>query len=431
MEHCFVPAEILLPDEKTDLGRWACVACDQFTSEPEYWQQAEEVVGAAPSALRLVLPEVYLGGADEAERVAAIQAAMADYAKTVLTRRVNGFVYLERTQMDGSIRAGLLGAVDLEAYSYEKGSRPVVRPSENTVVERIPPRLRVRRGASLELPHVMMLVDDAEKTLIEPLAALKGSLPKLYEGELMLGGGHIEGWAVEDKALCDRLVAAIDRLGSREVFDAKYPAAAGSPTLTLAVGDGNHSLATAKAYWEELKSTLPPEQRETHPARWCLAEVCNLYSDSIQIESIPRVLFDVSADEVLRQLHAYGEERHLGLHLGEAPKGRQSFTLATPDGRETAVSFDTPAEPLAVGTAENFVQQVLANCPGSRVDYIHGDDTARRMVAEGAVGLILPPFDKADILKGVVLGGVLPRKTFSMGHAEEKRYYLEAREIQG
>ena len=226
------------------------------------------------------------------------------------------------------------------------------------------------------------------------LAAKKDRLRPLYSGELMLGGGSIRGWAVEDEALCGALSDAIEALGSQEAFDREFPTAAGQPPITLAVGDGNHSLATAKAYWEELKSTLPPEQRETHPARWCLAEVCNLYSDSIQIESIPRVLFDVSADEVLRQLHAYGEERHLGLHLGEAPKGRQSFTLATPDGRETAVSFDTPTEPLAVG-------------------------------------LILPPFDKADILKGVVLGGVLPRKTFSMGHAEEKRYYLEAREIQG
>ena len=425
MEHCFVPAEILLPDEKTDLGRWACVACDQFTSEPEYWQQAEEVVGAAPSALRLVLPEVYLGGADEAERVAAIQAAMADYAKTVLTRRVNGFVYLERTQMDGSIRAGLLGAVDLEAYSYEKGSRPVVRPSENTVVERIPPRLRVRRGASLELPHVMMLVDDAEKTLIEPLAALKDSLPKLYEGELMLGGGHIEGWAVEDKALCDRLVAAIDRLGSREVFDAKYPAAAGSPTLTLAVGDGNHSLATAKACWEEIKAALPEAERATHPARWCLAEICNVHSEAIQVEPIHRLLTGTTGAEVMASLAAWAAEKGLG--MGSA--GEQKMLVADEEGRETMVFFATPSQPLTVGTAEAFVGDFLAAHPAAAVDYIHGADTARALAKKGGVALLMPDFEKSDLFKGVVLGGVLPRKTFSMGHAQEKRYYLECRRI--
>ena len=430
MPNCFVPAKILLPDANIPLSQWACLACDQFTSQPEYWQKAEALVEGKPSALHLVLPEVYLGKPGEAERIAAIQANMKEYRGTVLNRAVKGFVYVERDTGCGPVRPGLLGAVDLEQYSYTPGSSPAVRPTENTVVERIPPRLAVRRGASLELPHVMMLINDRDDHILGGLAAKKDQLRPLYNGELMLGGGSIRGWAVEDETLCSALSDAIEALGSQAAFDQEFPAAAGQPPITLAVGDGNHSLATAKAYWEELKPTLPPEQRENHPARWCLAEVCNLYSDSIQIESIPRVLFDVSADEVLRQLHAYAEERHLGLHLGEEPKGRQSFTLAAPDGRETAVCFDTPAEPLAVGTAEAFVQQVLANCPGSRVDYIHGDDTARRMAAEGAVGLILPPFDKADILKGVVLGGVLPRKTFSMGHAEEKRYYLEAREIQ-
>ena len=209
MSNCFKPAHILLPAPGTDLGKWACVACDQFTSEPEYWEKADAIVGEAPSTLRLVLPEVYLGGEGQSERVAAIQKAMEDYRASVLTRSVHGFIYLERTCMDGSVRAGLLGAVDLEAYSYEKGSRPVVRPSENTVVERIPPRLAVRRGATLELPHVMMLVDDEQKTLIEPLAACKERLEKVYEGDLMLEGGHIVGWAVEDEALCSSLLAVL------------------------------------------------------------------------------------------------------------------------------------------------------------------------------------------------------------------------------
>ena len=316
MPNCFVPANILLPDENIPLSQWACLACDQFTSQPEYWQKAEALTEGKPSALHLVLPEVYLGKPGEAERIAAIQANMKEYRGTVLNRAVKGFVYVERDTGCGPVRPGLLGAVDLEQYSYTPGSSPAVRPTENTVVERIPPRLAVRRGASLELPHVMMLINDRDDHILGGLAAKKDRLRPLYSGELMLGGGSIRGWAVEDEALCGALSDAIEALGSQEAFDQEFPAAAGQPPITLAVGDGNHSLATAKAYWEELKSTLPPEQRETHPARWCLAEVCNLYSDSIQIESIPRVLFDVSADEVLRQLHAYGEERHLGLHLG-------------------------------------------------------------------------------------------------------------------
>lgn len=425
MEHCFVPANILLPDEKIDLTRWACVACDQFTSEPEYWQQAEALVGDAPSALRLVLPEVYLGGEDQEARVAAIQAAMAEYEKTVLTRRVNGFVYLERTQMDGSIRAGLLGAVDLEAYSYEKGSRPVVRPSENTVVERIPPRLKVRRGAGLELPHVMMLVDDEEKTLIEPLTAMKGSLKKLYEGDLMLQGGHIAGWAVEDEALCAQLVETIDRLGSREVFDRKYPAAAGTPTLTLAVGDGNHSLATAKACWEEIKATLPEAERANHPARWCLAEIVNVHSEAIQIEPIHRLFTGTTGAEVRTALTAWAAEKGLGM----GTEGEQKMILVDENGGEETIAFATPTQPLTVGTAEAFVGDFLAAHPGAAVDYIHGDDTARGLAKKGGVALLMPDFAKSDLFRGVVLGGVLPRKTFSMGHAQEKRYYLECRSI--
>lgn len=427
MPHCFVPASILLPRPEIPLGRWACVACDQFTSQPEYWQAARARSAGCPSALDLVLPECELGAPDIAGRIRGIQDAMRRYRNEVLTRRVEGFVYLERTLLDGSIRAGLLGAVDLEQYSYEKGSRPVVRPSENTVVERIPPRLAVRRGAALELPHVMMLVDDDERTVIEPVGAGKDALEKLYEGDLMLDGGHIAGWAVTDPAQIDRILAALDRLGSAAVFDCKYPDAAGQPPMTLAVGDGNHSLATAKAFWEELKPTLSAEERARHPARWCLAEVCNIHSPAIQIEPIHRVFFGAQAGAVRADLLNYAAARKLDPTPGVP--GAQTVVLCE-EGHTETLGFAHPAQPLAVGTVETFVEEFLAAHPGVTVDYIHGRDTAVDLVRQGATALLLPEFEKSDIFRGVVLGGVLPRKTFSMGHPQEKRYYLEARCIE-
>lgn len=215
MPNCFVPAKILLPDANIPLSQWACLACDQFTSQPEYWQKAEALVEGKPSALHLVLPEVYLGKPGEAERIAAIQANMKEYRGTVLNRAVKGFVYVERDTGCGPVRPGLLGAVDLEQYSYTPGSSPAVRPTENTVVERIPPRLAVRRGASLELPHVMMLINDRDDHILGGLAAKKDRLRPLYSGELMLGGGSIRGWAVEDETLCSALSDAIEALGSQ------------------------------------------------------------------------------------------------------------------------------------------------------------------------------------------------------------------------
>ena len=263
---CFAPAHILLPAEQIPLKQWGCIACDQFTSDREYWQRAKEAADGSPSTLNLILPEVYLEDGDADARVEQIHATMADYAQNVLTRAVDGFVYVERTEQSGRVRQGLVGMVDLEAYSYRRGEKCTVRPSESTVESRIPPRMKVRTGASLETPHIMMLADDPGCTLIEPVAAHKQELPKVYEGELLLNGGHIAGWAVEDPALIAQIEDALAVLGSQEEFDKKYPDATRRDPLTLAVGDGNHSLATAKACWEELKKTLTPEQAAVHPA---------------------------------------------------------------------------------------------------------------------------------------------------------------------
>ena len=388
---CFGPAHILLPGENIPLEKWGCVACDQFTSDRAYWEQADAAVGDCPSTLRLILPEVYLEDEDAARRVENIHAAMDEYSRDVLTRAVDGFVYVERT-----------------------------------VTERIPPRMAVRRGAALETPHVMMLADDPGCTLVEPIGAHKSELKKLYEGELMQGGGHIAGWAVEDPAMLAQIDAALAALGSQEAFDAKYPQARGAKPLTLAVGDGNHSLAAAKACWEELKATLTPEEREKHPARWCLAEVCNVHSPAIEIEPIHRVLFNVDCGAVLLALIAWSDSNMAGICFGDSKQ--QAFTLAGPHV-SNVLSFEDPVAPLTVGTVDEFIEYFMARHSEARVDYVHDEPAVRALTRQGGVAFLLPPFEKSDLFKGIVMGGVLPRKTFSMGHAEEKRYYIECRRI--
>ena len=423
---CFAPAHILLPSEQVPLEQWGCIACDQFTSDRSYWQRAEETAAGAPSTLNLILPEVYLEDGDADARVEKIHETMQDYAQNVLTRAVDGFIYVERTEQSGRVRQGLVGRVDLEAYSYRRGEKCTVRPSECTVESRIPPRMKVRTGAALETPHIMMLADDPDCTLIEPIAAHKDSLPKVYEGELMLGGGHVAGWAVEDPALIAQIENALTVLGSQEEFDKKYPDATRRDPLTLAVGDGNHSLATAKACWEELKKTLTPEQAENHPARWCLAEVCNVHSPAIEIEPIHRVLFNVDCATVLLSLITWSDANMAGCCFGGSKQ--QPFTLAGPH-MANVLSFEDPTEPLTVGTIDDFISDYMARHPEAKVDYVHDEPAVRALCKQGAVAFLMPPFAKSDLFRGVVMGGVLPRKTFSMGHAEEKRYYIECRKI--
>lgn len=430
MEKTFVPADMLLPSAAYDPAAWACVACDQFTSEPDYWQKAQEQTHGQPSALRLVLPEVYLGSDTPEQlqqRIGQIHDTMKVYRVEILRRLVSGFMYVERTQMDGSIRQGLVGCIDLEDYSYEKGAKTLIRPSENTVVSRIPPRLAVRRGAVLELPHVLMLLDDAEKTVIEPAAAACAAQAPVYDFTLMMGGGHLAGWKIDAPAVQQQIMNALERLASQEVFGARYPEVAGQPPIMMAVGDGNHSLATAKAYWEELKPTLSEQEQQAHPARFCLVELCNVHSPAIQMEPIHRLFTGVTSKEVLEALTAWASEKQLDMKPGEAAV--QTMTLVDETGREQTIGFAHPAEPLTVGTAEAFVADFLAAHPKASVDYIHGSDTLRTLAKKGGVGLLMPDFAKSDLFKGVVLGGVLPRKTFSMGHAQEKRYYMECRDI--
>ncbi len=410
--NAFLPADILLP--KVDsMERWAVIACDQFTSDPAYWARVADTVGDAPSTLRLILPEAELGTPQEAAHTQQINENMNAYLKEGLFQAYpDSFVYVERTLQNGSVRKGLVGAVDLDAYDYNAGATSAIRATERTVTERIPPRQRVRRDASIELPHILLLCDDNEKVLIEPVEAVKDTLPKLYDFDLMEDGGHITGWLVSGEAaqsFCDRLTAYT------AACPKKYEDLPGAP-LVFAVGDGNHSLATAKSCYEELKRNHPGEDLSNHPARYALVELENIHDDAQKFEPIHRVVVDTDPQALLKALEPWCAP---GGYPIEWYAGTQSGT----------VYLDPSRSQLEVGALQQFLDEYLARNPG-KIDYIHGDDDLKNLAAqENAIGFLLPAMAKSQLFRGVVADGVLPRKTFSMGHAREKRYYLEGRKI--
>ena len=414
---CFVPAEILLPAAQTPLETWACIAVDQFTAQPEYWQRAEALAAGQPSTLHIVLPEAYLGTPQQAARLEAIRHTMADYRQNVLTRCVHGYVYVERTQMDGSVRQGLVGAIDLEAYDYTPGARAAIRPSERTVVERIPPRLAMRRGAALETSHVLLLVDDPMHSIVEPLFHRHDELDRLYDFPLMMGGGHLTGYAVTDPADITSIYDALHRLRAR--LSPEDP-------LLFAVGDGNHSLAAAKACWEEIKRGLTPEETVVHPARFAMVELENIHDDALRMEPIHRVLFGCDGDDLLDEIAAFAAAK--GATLAAGPQAQEIAVVY--EGKEVTLSIEGSPYKLAVGTLQAFLDGWLSAHPQARLDYIHGEDTVRTLVAgEGAVGFLLPTPERDRLFDTIRAEGALPRKTFSLGSANEKRYYMECRRL--
>lgn len=418
MKKCYSAADILLPDfKKFDAGTWAVVACDQFTSEPEYWEKAEALVGDAPSTLRMILPEVYLSETDA--RIPKINETMKNYLDTLLLPNTDTMIYVERTQSDGSIRRGIVMAIDLECYDYRKGASALIRATEATVVERIPPRVAIRRGAAVELPHVMLLIDDADRTVIEPLASAS-SVTVAYDTDLMLGGGHIFGRFLDD-AEVRRIGRALDALVTPEAMKARYGDASLAPLL-FAVGDGNHSLASAKAAYEEIKASLGAEAAIAHPARYALVEVVNIHDEALKFEPIYRVMFGVDPEDVLTSLRAYLSNLH-----GDAAPQSCEYLYGT---EHETIQIDTPIRQLTVGTLQDFIDDYLKSHPNAEVDYIHGEGSVKALSQKpNAIGFLFSGMEKSELFPTVMFDGALPRKTFSMGHAEDKRYYLECRKI--
>jgi len=426
---------LLLPRPGIDLRRWAVIACDQYTAQPEYWAEVERLVGDAPSTLQLIFPEAYLGQPDAPARIARIQQTMHRYLDEGLLQEHAGAVYVERQTGTGArVRRGLMLELDLEHYDFRPASTSLIRPTEGTIVERLAPRIEVRRDAALELPHILVLIDDPAGTVIEPIGAERGQLQALYDSELMLGGGHVAGFAV-DTARAERAARALAALGDPAACAARYGVAEGTPPMLFAVGDGNHSLATAKAIWEQHKARVGPE----HPSRYALVEVENIHDAALDFAPIHRLLLGVSAD--LRQ--TLGEAFGARLRLEElpsaqamrervqaAPAPRQAVGLIGPGARYAVAELADPPAALAVASFQPVIDRFVAQRGAAEVDYVHGDDALQQLaLREGCLGLHFPVVPKGELLRRVVHEGPLPRKTFSMGEADEKRFYVEARRI--
>jgi uncharacterized protein (DUF1015 family) len=416
----FKPANVLIP-KNVDFSKWSVVACDQYTSEPEYWSKAAEYVGDSPSALNIIFPEVYLNDGDGDERIKKINSTMEEYINSgIFEELTNSFVYVERMQSNGKLRHGLVGMVDLEEYDFSKGSQSKIRATEGTIIERIPPRQKIRLNASLELPHILMLIDDRENTVIEPLDEEKKNFEKLYDFDLMMKSGHLTGYKVNDAAKA-RVMSALDKLEEKDAFEKKY-GVSGKGVLLFAVGDGNHSLATAKTCWEDIKKNLSAAEQENNPARFALVELMNIHDTALEFEPIQRVLFDVDAEKLMNEFMSY--------YSGAAydDNGGQKIRY-TYNGKEGTIYVKDAPSNLPVGTLQKFLDEYMAK-NGGTIDYIHGDDVVRKLTeSENTIGFMVDSMEKNDLFTTVIKDGSLPRKTFSMGEAADKRFYLECKKI--
>jgi hypothetical protein len=432
--------DILLPREGTDLAKWAVIACDQYTSEPAYWEKAAALVGPAPSTLNLIYPEVFLHEPRPEDRIARIRESMRRYMADGLFHESQGFVYVERTTGDRT-RRGLVAALDLEAYDFRKGSSTLIRATEGTILDRIPPRVKIREGAPIELPHIMVLIDDAPNAVLGPLAAAKSRLSKLYDFELMLGSGRLAGWRVEDAALESGIVRALEGLADPAAFGARYGLPAGTPVLLYAMGDGNHSLATARTIWEKTKQeAADPRAVLASPLRFALVELVNLHDEALAFEAIHRVVFDIAAGkDLLAEAGRFfgGRTRfeksccaHVMQETVDEQQGRpHKIGIVTAAGAGV-LEIDAPGSNLPVGTLQACLDQLKKDGAFRDIDYVHGAEPVATLGAKpGNMGFYLPAMPKEELFKTVILDGALPRKTFSMGEAWEKRFYMEARRL--
>lgn len=413
----FKRGNILLP-KNTDMTKWSVVACDQYTSEPEYWNSVREIVGSNPSTLNLTLPEIYLEESDVEERIKKINQNMEELVNMdFFNEYSDSMIYLERTQEDGKVREGLMGIVDLEDYSYEKGSQTLIRATEKTVIERIPPRVKVRENALLELLHIMILIDDEKKNIIESLKNKVTESDIVYDFDLMKNGGHIKGYLLNNETM-DEVDERLKCLADKDYFENKY-GVKDKGILLFAMGDGNHSLATAKACYENLKKEIG-EKALSSKSRYALVELVNLHSDALEFEAINRVIFNTDKDKLLNSLKEY-------YTINKEGNG-QEFRVVT-DSIDEAWYIENPKSNIAVGSIQMFLDDYLKDNVG-KIDYIHGEDVTKSLASkDNNVGFIFDAMAKEDLFKTVILDGALPRKTFSMGHANDKRYYLEARKI--
>jgi len=491
--------EVLLPSDGIDMQKWPVIACDQYTSQPEYWSELENVVGNEPSTLRLILPEVYLESSNLEKRINKINITMKKYIdESILVPQKPGLIFLERKTPRVKSRKGLILAVDLEKYDYDKNSQTLIRATEKTVIERLPPRVKIRKNAPVEVPHIQLLVDDPDMTVIEPIAeavaklagnirrittnniangssygntndsnstcdstnnSTNGStnsstigsagnsinnIEKIYDFDLVMGGGHVKGYMITGQEIIHNIATALEKLSDSVNFHEKYGVNAENGVLLFAVGDGNHSLASAKVHWENVKSSILPEDRENHPARYAMVEVINVHDEGLIFEPIHRVLFNVDYKKLMDAMKKYfGNYSPVSIKIFSSKENMDSeiyairkkatnchfFPFVSGYGYSLAI-IEKPLHNLVVAELQEFLDFYIENNPTTKIDYIHGDDVVTAIGTKtGNLGFYLPPIDKHQLFKTVIADGTLPRKTFSMGEAEEKRYYLECRKI--
>ena len=431
---------LLLPKEGHSLSKWAVIACDQYTSDLDYWKKVEEFVGKAPSALNLIFPEVYLGESDPDRRIASIREHMQKYLAEDLFEEKEGLIYVER-QTGIHTRKGLVACLDLEQYDFNRGATSLIRATEGTILDRLPPRVKIREGAPLEIPHIMVLIDDPGNSVIGPISENKDKLEKLYDIELMMDSGHLSGFRVTDGGLEEGIAAALKALAEPGDFINKYGLAADTPVLLYAMGDGNHSFATAKTIWEKTKESAEDKNAVMNsPLRYGLVELVNLHDEALIFEPIHRIVFGLSEGQhPVEEMKSYYPGQCLYVKMDsfeemlkavDSQKGSpHKIGAVSPEGFGILEVSDPQAN-LPAATLQNFINDFMERSGARDVDYIHGTDTLLRLgEKEGNIGFYLPAMDKFDLFKSVILDGATPRKTFSLGEAKEKRFYMEARKL--
>ena len=415
--------EILIPEDKINKNKWAVIACDQYTSNKEYWMKTAKNVGGSPSTLHIIVPEAFLDEDDIEERISHAKETMGSYIEDgVLVRLPKGIVLVERETPFGT-RVGVVLAIDLERYDSDYKTKPLVRSTEQTVSERIPPRIKIREGALIESPHIMLMLNDPNDSVLAPVYQARGNHTKIYDTPLMQDGGHMKGWFIDDQAVLDGMVDALDKLRHQQ-----------KEGMLFAVGDGNHSLACAKAVWDKQKEEMSDEQRAKSPLRYALVEVVNLFDNGISIHPIHRVLFNVDVPSALRMLvsilNNMGIDARMMYTRGSKVFAKQEmqtifFESKMSNGR---IEIAKPKHDLLTVTLTEALDQLLKEMPKAKIDYIHGDDELHELSkGHGCLGIITQPLAKEEIFESVIAYGVLPKKAFSIGHAPEKRYYYECR----
>jgi hypothetical protein len=425
--------QVYIPKSNIDLTKWAVIACDQFTSEPEYWYEVEKIVGDSISTLNLVFPEVYLENSDASERVKNIQAMMKKYVEDDILQIHDGLIYVERT-INGKTRKGIMLCLDLEQYDFKGDSTVLIHPTEGTIMNRLPPRIKVREGAVLEVPHILVLIDDPNHTVIESVTNSKSNLKKLYDFELMLGSGHLAGYAVPEE-LENQVIEALHKLAKHEDFVKKYDLSQDASVFLFAMGDGNHSMAAAKEYWEKIK----PQVGMDHPARYALVEIVNIHDEGLDVEPIHRALFNLKKDLFVELKNYFGENfsyskvasfEEMTRRVDSAEDQKQVVGLVRSSSQFEVIEITNPKSNLAVGTIQTFLDSFLENNGAEKIDYLHGEEVLKKIASQnGNAGFYLAGMHKSDLFKTVIVDGELPRKAFSMGHAREKRFYMELRKI--